>query len=138
MREIKFRALQKISKNINLKPKMVYGTGIFKDPINTWLYSHDETNPMAAHMEYHIIDPLTIGQYTGLKDKNGVEIYEGDIMCYTKAGGHNSIGIVKYVNEFARWEYWHTTLKQGFPILSDCANMEVIGNIFEHPHLLEG
>lgn len=85
---------------------------------------------------WHVI-PATVGQFTGLRDKNGKEIYEGDVLRYTKVGGHSSRGIVKYVTEFARWEYWHTQQKQGFPVLSDHDNMEVIGNIYDNPELLE-
>lgn len=85
----------------------------------------------------HEVDPATVGQYTGLKDKHWREIYEGDILRYLKVAGHTSTGIVKYITEFARWEYWHTQQNEGFPVLSDCDNMDVIGNIHDNPELLE-
>jgi len=77
-------------------------------------------------------------QYTGLKDGNGVEIYGGDIVEII-AGGDNGpsfkmIGTVVF-NEF---EYCIETTDNYWPLVSwKCVEqVEVIGNIYEHPELL--
>ena len=48
--------------------KWVEGTGIFFDGINTWLFSHDSTRPIAYDMENFIVEPESVGQYTGMKE----------------------------------------------------------------------
>ena len=68
----------------------------------------------------NLFEPIM--QYTGLKDKNGIDIYEGDIIK-----NWDTIYIVKY-------EIYDNM--QGFSIDSDDFNLEIIGNIYENPELL--
>ena len=123
MREIKFRAW---NKQIN---RMEFGAGDL-------LLRHDENR----HSD--------IMQYTGLKDKNGKEIFEGDVVCYVEdvvvesEGGFNrtepegQIGSV----EFSNGAYWVNSKEFAFYSYGE-ANflwswLEVIGNIYENPDLI--
>lgn len=77
---------------------------------------------------------LIVEQYTGLKDKNGKEIYEGDIVS-----GHTLFYIAKFEiawrGDKAGW-FGFTTDDFTLP-LCNIEHVEVIGNIHENPELLE-
>ena len=87
-----------------------------------------------------VVDPATVGQYTGLKDKNGVEVYEGDILSRNDAQ-FPMRGPVEYENGGF---YFHDE-ELGFCqyLLPDIAKrgvlkeLEVVGNIHDNPELLE-
>lgn len=94
------------------------------------------------------IDPATIGQYTGLKDKNGKRIFEGDIYKYFD----DEIQVVEWSAAFARMML-HThgerevkrgrksikTIVDGWCDLDDypLEEMEYLGNIHDNPELLK-
>ena len=86
-------------------------------------------------MDYAVY-PETVGQYTGLKDKNGKKIFEGDIL-------EDCVGDKFYVywNE-DDCQYCKSSIGDGTPIETsfdwfDADNTEVIGNIYDNPELLE-
>lgn len=89
-----------------------------------------------------IVDPATIGQYTGLKDKNGNRIFEGDIVkrCFkmirgeTKRSIETQVGAVWYMNTECRFCLQKMSLLIA-PWGDD--TIEVIGNIHDNPELIK-
>ena len=87
---------------------------------------------------YHC-DPTTVGQYTGLKDKNGKRIFEGDICRNTRTG---EIVSVKWHGTMAGY-VWNKRRADGFlfdfgELFRACDKYEAIGNIHDNPELLKG
>lgn len=120
MRETKFRVWDKESKHMeevdsiqfplkksNGKDIIIYNS---RECYYEWLYDYE------------------LMQYTGIKDKNGKEIYEGDIVCYKYNGE-----LIKVMVEFVNGVYF-----AGDAFLYNKRNVaKVIGNIYENPELLE-
>ena len=88
--------------------------------------------------------PESVGQYTGLKDKNGKgkEIYKGDIIefnnCdYMRTAGHLADEIERGIIVFEDGAFWVND-RLLIDVLTNDEEAKVIGNIFEHPHLIGG
>lgn len=83
----------------------------------------------AGHYEHVEIDPSTVGQYTGMKDKNGKRIFEGDIIKKTNKWRHPEIFIANirtcfYTNE----EVYYSPCDH----FTESCEYEIIGNIHDN------
>lgn len=90
--------------------------------------------------EVSAVHPDTIGQFTGLLDRNGDEIYEDDIL-----ERYNEQGVTMHVNwfgpQFGCIQHWDGVNGEGswYPLDNYCTEeWEVIGNIHDNPELLNG
>lgn len=79
------------------------------------------------------VDPATVGQYTGLKDTNSREIYEGDIF---QAGYFGGVNVVMWDNENAR--YIGRSPQGCISYVGREPAVKIIGNIHDNPELLKG
>ncbi len=83
------------------------------------------------HDNYKRVIPETIGQYTGLTDKNGKKIFEGDIFAHPNKKKYKYI--VDWIDDIASFG-WFNGNGVGF----DNKEIEIIGNIHDNPELLGG
>lgn len=132
-----------------------------------WVYGNYAVTDNNGKQQYFIfqnkafefeVDPETVGQYTGLTDKNGKKIFEGDIVktqpfsdkpYSSKAKYKRHIGVVEYrirhfKNHFYRQDYearWIVTIidygKFTCYNWNEFFKCEIIGNIHDNPELLE-
>ena len=150
MREIKFRGYDLDSKS------WVYGAYIKHIDSTPCLFTskEEEEKWYKEHTKYLIafdgfsdwwmprgidvctsIAPDSIGQFTGLLDKNKKEIYEGDIIKYTLFN-NSTLYEVKYNNSTLSWQLSnkYETKNISFAFKS---RLEIIGNTYENPELLK-
>lgn len=81
---------------------------------------------------------INVMQSTGLKGKNGVEIYEGDIVLFTIEDGFDYVyGKPGRINLSLQWGAGVRASSGGNYPLRKCREVRIIGNIYENPELLE-
>ena len=126
MREIKFRG-----KRLD-NGEWIYGSLLvshFKDDKKERYFI---TQFSGNYTFEHEVDPATVGQYTGLKDKNGKEICEGDILL-DESGAYAVVGYSMGA--------FYVDFGEGFDLryFTECIHdiCEVVGNIHDDPELLK-
>lgn len=139
MREILFRG-KAVNRNENFTYRTDYKNG-------DWVYGLlADVNDYAGFSKMTNTDGITgievdtntIGQYTGLTDKSGKRIFEGDIVgCYSNYRKKYNIGVVKYGNFNCSccggvygWVFENEDIREH-------SSYEVLGNIYDNPELLE-
>lgn len=117
--------------------------GITKGKVNEFVYGSllwyaGEPQIWEKDGKNYIVNPETIGQCTGLKDKNGKLIYKGDIVKF-QHGNQYRIGAVEVYK--CVWSVSNSNFCQGAwcggALINLYETCEVIGNIYENKELLE-
>lgn len=161
MREILFRG--KYSKK---SPDWIEGSFHRDEDTNiceiAYRYYKKEGETKAGIWVYGVVDPETVGQYTGLKDKNGKKIFEGDIFkfddevwesSYTSCGTEydsfavENYGVVGFDEDMARFDFIKYKFNENsveadlhenhnIDFSEFVSELEVIGNIYDNPELI--
>lgn len=128
MREIKFRG-KRLDNNTQTGPADGWVTGFYYQGLCEGEVRHF----IASYPCVWEVDPATVGQYTGLKDKNGEEICEGDIVEWENMMGTKICSVIAY-----RGRGFCFVDARNKPEEIWCYVFKKIGNIHDDPELLKG
>lgn len=145
MRTIKFRG--KRTDNGEWEMGVPFDIGLISKK-ERWLTSSIHIGILNGDYEHGLsiteVDPATVGQFTGLTDKNGKEIYEGDILrgCVqnkkdTKSKITSYLGTVIYKGSSFRFSDNKTKLDSDLDYLYRFDDIEIIGNVHDNKELLK-
>ena len=136
MREILFRG-KRTDNGEWVEGYYSYSPEIDKHMITT----ADLAHPFGTNFGFYKVIPETVGQYTGLTDKNGRKIFEGDVIEFADFFDSEIHRGVAYWCDLAFWfDCTETEGDEGiYSLAYISANiLEVIGNIYDNPELLKG
>ena len=134
-REIKFRGKRKDN------GEWIYGYYV-RDCENSLIIVIGEKALYNLHIPHQVI-PESVGQYTGLKDKNGKEIYIGDVVqdkYDIKGNPEIDTGRIDFINGCTCVTYFdldEDEQRQYYPAYNGLKYYEVIGNVHENPELIK-
>ena len=134
-REILFRA-KAINRDESISKRSHYKTGDWVYGLVTKLYDERFPNLPAEMTDINgvsriEVDYRTIGQYTGMIDKNGNNIFEGDIVRNEKDIRIQKNYEVRYLEKYSKFALCNRRVRFSF-----LAGHEVIGNVFDNPELM--
>lgn len=127
----KFRAY------FNRYKRMIYSIGVVNE--NTILVDFNGDGNLET---IFLTNDISLMQYSGLKDKNGNEIYEGDVCRWTDPelfDGEiiSDVFIARYSDEYLKWIRENNNSHDDLYDFTDNRQLELIGNIYENPKLLD-
>ena len=145
MREIKFRGYDRKTGDMfpihemewcKTNNELHFFRGFYDWEKDGWTVAGGSSNKMTgtANHEDGLVKRFELMQYTGLKDKNGREIYEGDIVNVNHYGGTKRLETVQI---YTTGGFADIHPFQGDGYHWSASKCEVIGNIYENPELLE-
>lgn len=131
MREIKFRGYN--------GTKWLYSTEISGVPCfdEVHYFMPNEDNELTQEYIGNWDSVSYVGEYTGLKDINGIEIYEGDIVerrFMNLIDGAEFVGVVKYYDGAFNVD----NNREAYPLFHEIDEIEILGNVYENSELLGG
>ena len=134
MRKIKFRGKPRENR------KWYYGSLVYSEEINAAIYFQTGSG-LVKRMDWVYVMPETIGQFTGLYDCDGKEIYEGDILRF--GNSPSCVCEVKWNKSIAAFciRFYFESEIGSMPLgewVEYEKNIAIIGNIHDNPELLKG